>query len=169
MYGSTTLTRRMSALPIITGADTPVLRTETKRVPKVTKEVTRLVKDMEETMEKANGLGLAAPQVGSSERVCIVRFGGRVTPLINPDITWKSEETAVAEEGCLSLPGIWLDVPRSVSITVKYWDLKGREQERRLTELDARVVQHEVDHLEGVLITDYASSNPVASKALRME
>ena len=121
----------------------------------MTKEILKLLKDMEDTTISADGLGLAAPQVGSLERVCIVRMGEKLTPLINPMITMKNPNTEMGEEGCLSLPNVWLQVPRSVSIIVKYLDTKGVEQERMLEHMDARVVQHEVDHLEGVLIVDY--------------
>jgi peptide deformylase len=110
---------------------------------------------MEDTTVAAEGLGLAAPQVGSSHRLCIAKIGGRLVPLMNPYITWKSAETDVMEEGCLSLPGINVDVERSSTIVVTYIDMKGKSHERRLQNLEARIVQHEVDHLEGVLIVDY--------------
>ena len=146
----------MAILPIVIGADNPLLRAKTKRAEKVTKEIKTLIKNMIDTMESASGVGLAAPQVGKSVRVCIAVIDGKITPLIDPDITKKSKETYIDQEGCLSLPNVWLDVPRSVEITVQYKDLKGKKQERKLREFDARVVQHEVDHLEGVLIVDYA-------------
>lgn len=149
----------MAVLPIITGADNPVLRTPTTPVPGVTKKLKKLLKDMLETMDEANGVGLAAPQVGATERVCIVTIGGpsrgKPLALINPQITHKSHETAIDEEGCLSLPGIWLKIPRSTEITLTYMDESGKQQERKLKDFDARVVQHEVDHLDGVLIVDY--------------
>lgn len=129
---------------------------------KVTKELLKLLKDMEDTTIAADGLGLAAPQVNHSERVCIVRMGKKLTPLINPDITFRSQDVDFAEEGCLSLPNVWLQIPRSVSIVVSYLDSKGVQQERMLEGMDARVVQHEVDHLEGKLIVDY----PQTGKAL---
>ena len=146
----------MAALPIVTGADTPVLRAKTAKVAKVTKDIAALLKDMEDTVKAADGLGLAAPQIGRSLRLCLAKIGGKLTALVNPDITWKSAETATAEEGCLSLPGLWRDVVRPTSIVVTFMDAKGKPQERKLTDLDARVVQHEVDHLEGKLIVDYA-------------
>ncbi|TSC79258.1 MAG: methionyl-tRNA formyltransferase [Candidatus Peregrinibacteria bacterium Gr01-1014_25] len=145
----------VAVLPIITGADTPVLRTPTALVPKVTKDVLHLIRNMEETCVHADGLGLAAPQVGQSLRVCIAKINDRLTPLINPRITWRSPAMDDAEEGCLSLPGVYVHVRRPQSIVVEYTDVKGRAQERRLADLDARVVQHEVDHLDGVLIVDY--------------
>lgn len=145
----------MAILPIVTGADSPILRTKTKNVPKVTKEILKLIKDMEETTINADGLGLAAPQIGLSHRLCVVRMNGKLMPLINPQITSRSNEMESAEEGCLSLPNVWVQVPRSVSIVVKYLDGKGKEQERALSNLEARIVQHEVDHLDGKLIVDY--------------
>lgn len=145
----------MSALEIITGADSPVLRTKTKPVAKVTKEIKQLLRDMQETTIAADGLGIAAPQIGRSERVCIVQMSEKLTPLVNPQITFRSEEQETAEEGCLSLPGIWVQVPRATTIHLTYLDTKGTEQERILTDMNARIVQHEVDHLEGKLIVDY--------------
>ncbi len=145
----------MAILPIVIGPDNPALRVKTKRVPKITKDIRQLAKDMIDTMYEANGVGLASPQVGRTERICIAVIGGKVIPLVNPVIKKKSKEMAMDQEGCLSLPNVWLDIPRSVEITLEYTDIKGKRQERQLKDFDARVVQHEVDHLEGVLITDY--------------
>ena len=150
----------MAVLTIITGADNPMLRTKTKPIEKVTKKLLKLIKDMGKTMEAAQGVGLAAPQVSESVQLCLVPINGKVTPLINPDITWKSKETAIDEEGCLSLPNIWLPVPRSVDIHLSYLDQEGKKQERKLSAFEARVVQHEVDHLNGVLIVDYITAAP---------
>lgn len=148
----------MSILPILTGADNPVLRARTKRVPAITKDVKKLLHDMEETTIKADGLGIAAPQIGSDLRVCIARIHGRLTPMVNPEVTWKSKVTDVAEEGCLSLPNVWVQVPRAVDIVVKYQTLRGDTKELKLADMDARVVQHETDHLDGKLIVDYTSA-----------
>lgn len=149
----------MPALPIVTGDKTPILRHKTKRVPKVTKEIVTLVRDMAATVAKAQGAGLAAPQVGRSERVCLALIDGTMEPLINPEIVWKSEATSIAEEGCLSLPDLWIPVPRSNEIIVKFLSVDGKPRELKLSAFDARVVQHEVDHLEGVLIVDYLQQN----------
>ncbi|MDD4319251.1 MAG: peptide deformylase [Candidatus Peribacteraceae bacterium] len=146
----------MSPLPIVTGADNPILRRKNERVPKVTKEIKKLLRDMADSMTKEEGAGIAAPQVGVNVRVCIAVIDEKARALINPDITWKSDELTLDEEGCLSLPGLQVTVPRAREITVKYLDLQGKEQERRLADFNARVVQHEVDHLDGVLISDYA-------------
>lgn len=113
---------------------------------------------MEETREHAIGAGIAAPQVGRTERVCIAMINGRAVPLINPEIVRRSEEAETAEEGCLSLPDVWVQVPRSREIDLEYQDVKGKHRELTLSDFDARVVQHEVDHLDGVLIVDYALS-----------
>jgi len=154
---------RMAVLPIVTGGKNPVLRVKTKKVPKVTRDIKKLLKDMTDTMHAADGIGLAAPQVGSQHRVCIATIGGRLTALINPEITWRSTLTDTAEEGCLSLPNVWMDVTRPTEIDIKYWNEEGQEEERHLVYMDARVVQHEVDHLDGILIIDHVKKPPVAS------
>jgi peptide deformylase len=149
------------ALKIVTGEDKKILRTKTKRVPAVTKDVQKFLKDMEKATVAADGLGLAAPQVGSDLRMCVARINGRLTPLVNPEITWKSKATETAEEGCLSLPGVWVPVPRATEIVVKYQTARGDRKELKLSDMDARVVQHETDHLDGKLIVDYVSAATV--------
>ena len=144
----------MSVLPILTGADHPLLRTKGKKVPKVTKKIKDLIRNMGETMVAADGVGLAAPQVGESLRICVAPINGKFMALINPEITSKSSETNVDEEGCLSLPKIYLPIERSNKITVTFMDSKGQNQERQLELFEARVVKHEVDHLDGILIVD---------------
>lgn len=151
----------MPVLPIVTGQNTPILRKKAARVPKVTKEVLQLIKDMEQTTVDADGLGLAAPQVGQSQRICIARIHDKLTPLINPEILWRSDEAEEAEEGCLSLPNTFVRVSRPIDIIVRYTDTKGKEQEKKLSGMDARVVQHETDHLNGVLIVDYLPSGNI--------
>jgi len=145
----------MTVLPIIKGKDEDILRAKAAKVPQVTKEIKKLIKDMHETVEKAEGLGLAAPQIGQSLRLCLANFNGKMTPLVNPEVIWSSKETSTMDEGCLSLPKINVDVTRPVEIMVRYEDIDGKEQERHLHDLDARVVQHEIDHLNGILIVDY--------------
>ncbi len=110
---------------------------------------------MNETLEDEGGLGIAAPQIGSSLRMCLAKFNGKTNTLINVEITWKSEETDVMEEGCLSLPDVNVKIERPIAITIKYLNEKGKEKEIKLKDMDARIVQHEVDHLDNVLITDY--------------
>jgi len=112
---------------------------------------------MKDTLEKETGLGLAAPQVGYAFRLCLAKFSGKTNVLINPQITWKSKETDTEEEGCLSLPGVTVKVARPTGIIVKYLNEKGTAEERKLEKFSARIVQHEVDHLDNILISDYAS------------
>ena len=145
----------MPALPIVTGEDQKILHVKTKPVPAVTKEILQLLQDMYTTTVVAKGAGIAAPQVGRTERVCIAMIDKKLVALINPVITWRSEEMETAEEGCLSLPDVWLHIRRPRDIIVKYTDVKNKPRELKLTDFNARVVQHEVDHLEGILITDH--------------
>lgn len=145
----------MAVLPLVIGEHNPILRKQTKDVPKVTKDVLKLIDNMLDTMTEAKGAGLAAPQVGRTERVCIALIGKKIVPLINPHILWRSEATSIAEEGCLSLPDVWLNISRPNDITVEYMTTTGKKRELKLSGFDARVVQHEVDHLEGILITDH--------------
>src|SRR3989344_7865926 len=125
----------MAIQPIVTGSTTAVLRKKAGKVGRVTKEVTKLIKDLRDTVKHAEGLGIAAPQIGVSEAVCLALFNGKMHALINPEILWRSKETGIMEEGCLSLPDENVDVERPVEITVRYRDEKGAEQERRLPEL----------------------------------
>ena len=144
----------MPALPIVIGENTAILRAKTIPVKKITKDIKKLLQDMEETVVVAKGAGLAAPQIGRSERLCIAMIGPTLVALINPFVIWKSETTAIAEEGCLSLPGLWLNISRATEIVVKFETENGKKRELKLSGFDARVVQHETDHLDGILITD---------------
>jgi peptide deformylase len=149
----------MSRLKVETGTDNPILRKKAKPVRKIDRQLLKLLKDMEETMEVENGCGLAAPQIGQDIRVIMVKLNQSTDqelniPMINPEIIFHSEETYIDSEGCLSLPKYFDDVERSMDIIVKYQNEKGKEQMLKLTELNARVVQHEVDHLEGILFSD---------------
>ncbi len=135
-----------------------MLRKKTTKIPAVTKEVQKLINDMHDTLKEAKGLGIAAPQVGSSLRVCLAKIGKKTMVLVNPQITWKSDDREIMEEGCLSLPGLDVEVERPIGIIVEYLNEKGKPEKRKLSSIDARVVQHEVDHLEGVLIVDYLPS-----------
>jgi peptide deformylase len=131
-----------------------VLRTVAQPVERVTKKTRELVERLEKIMKLANGVGLAAPQIGISERVIVIVPDGRKPiALINPEITFM-DGTAVGEEGCLSLPGLYGEVMRKAVVDVQYLDVEGRPIRRRLEGLGARVLQHEVDHLDGVLFID---------------
>lgn len=119
-------------------------------------EVKTLVEDMKETMVFENGIGLAAPQVGVNLRVIVVKtLQDEIQEMINPTIIWFSERRVSMEEGCLSIRGQYVDVIRPYMIGVKFMDLSGKYRKWKLKGLEARVVQHEIDHLDGVLMTDY--------------
>ena len=134
----------------------PVLRTETTPVTEITDDLRRLVEDMFDTMRAAQGIGLAAPQVGRLERVAVVDVDNDPIVLINPEIVAESG-TERAEDGCLSIPDIYGDVDRAARVTVRAMDLEGNTFERDATELLARAFQHEIDHLHGKLFIDYLS------------
>lgn len=113
-----------------------------------------LAGEMRMTAIRANALGLAAPQVGDNVRIIVVRIGRLVTyfALFNPVITWRSEQTAVEVEGCLSIPGINIPVRRSREIVIRFRTRSWDEEEMKIGGLEARIVQHEVDYLDGKLI-----------------
>ncbi len=118
-----------------------------------------LVNSMAEVMYASNGVGLAAPQIGWKERILLIDPSGGeeanlLTVLINPRVTWRSPEQQVGEEGCLSLPGVVVQVQRALTIDVEYHDVMGSLQRMRCTELKSRIVQHEVDHLDGIVMLD---------------
>ena len=143
-------------LPIVE-MDEVILRRKTSDVDfPASDEVNALVRDMIDTLNNANGYGLAAPQVNRTERVFIARNGSRVLVFINPEITRRWGKTTGATEGCLSLPGVTVVVPRPKFIKIDYTDENGvRHTNQKFRGHDARVLQHEYDHLEGRLIVDY--------------
>jgi len=136
-----------------------VLRQRAKRVPQVDGSIQRLVEDMIETMRDAGGVGLAAPQVGVPLRVVVIGIPeGEVITLINPQIVKRSGERTVVE-GCLSVPGYWAEVPRSLSVTAKGRDLQGRQVRIKASDdLLAQALEHELDHINGVLYIDHLES-----------
>ena len=146
----------MSILDIRVLGD-PVLRKPTKPVTEFTDELRRLIADMFETMYAAEGIGLAAPQVGISERVAVVDVEGRKYTLINPRIVSRDGASEKAEEGCLSIPDIYGDVERPAEVTIHALDENGNEYEASASELLGRCFQHEIDHLDGKLFIDYLS------------
>ena len=152
----------MATLPIITAPD-PRLKIKAKPVAKVDDRVRRLMQDMLETMYAAPGIGLAAPQVGQTLRVIVVdcaREGEPPQPykLANPELLWQSDELMTVNEGCLSLPEHYADVARPAEIKVRYLDAENEIRELHATGLLATCIQHEMDHLEGVLFVDHISS-----------
>lgn len=148
----------MSILDIRVLGD-PILRQETKPVAVVTEDVRRLIDDMFETMRAAQGIGLAAPQVGRTERVAVVDVEGGKRPivLVNPEIVATSATLDKGEEGCLSIPDVFGDVERPEKVVVRALDRDGTEFTVEGSELLARCLQHEIDHLHGKLFIDYLS------------
>jgi peptide deformylase len=144
----------------------PLLRQKAAPISAVPDSLRQLVDDMFETMYDEPGIGLAAPQVGVSSRLVVIaavpddeegeNVGAPMT-LLNPEITWSSKETVPYDEGCLSVPGITETVDRPRAIRVRYSDMAGDQHERLAEGLLARVVQHEIDHLDGVLFVDRLS------------
>jgi peptide deformylase len=136
-----------------------VLRQPAKRISKVDDDIRKLAKQMLQTMYSEDGIGLAAPQVGVHKQLIVVDAepDDAATPplvLINPVITKFGQEMCVVQEGCLSIPKVYLDVTRPEAIEVSYKDENGRPQKRTVTGLLSRVIQHEIDHLNGVMFVD---------------
>src|SRR6266404_5928778 len=152
----------MALLPIITAPD-PRLKIQAKPVAKVDAKVRRLMDDMLETMYHAIGIGLAAPQDGAAQRVIVVdvaRDGEPPQPMriANPEILWRSEALMVANEGCLSLPEHYAEVERPDAIRLRYLDHENEIREIEASGLLATCLQHEIDHLDGVLFVDHIST-----------
>ena len=158
----------MTLRKIVTLPD-PVLKRKAHTVTKFDKELKTLLDDMVETMREAPGVGLAAPQIGLSDRIIVVEYYEReedeeiedapkkVWAVINPEIVKTSEETLMGVEGCLSIPEIFGDVTRASRVIVRAMNEKGEQIEAEGTELLARCMQHEIDHLDGKLFIDYLS------------
>ncbi|MBI4178610.1 peptide deformylase [bacterium] len=135
----------------------PVLRKKSDPIARITALIRRLADGMRAAMHAAQGVGLAAPQVGENLQLCIVqhpKLQPRPLTLINPVILEKSDELVPLGEGCLSLPNLTVQVIRPRAVRVRYMDLKNKPVEREFTDLLARIVQHEMDHLTGKLIVD---------------
>ena len=151
----------MTVRPILTAPD-PRLQAISTDVETVDAEIRRLVDDMADSMYAADGIGLAAVQIGVAKRVIVIDLDqkeGKKNPraFINPKILWASEETAVFEEGCLSVPEIWDDVERPARIRCEYLDRDGNKQILEADGMLATCLQHEMDHLNGVLFIDHLS------------
>ena len=151
----------MTVRAILTAPD-PRLQAVSTDVEQVTGEIRALIADMADSMYAADGIGLAAIQIGVAKRVLVIDLDqkdGKRNPraFINPKITWASEETAVFEEGCLSVPEIWDDVERPARIRAEYLDENGEKQLLEADGMLATCLQHEMDHLTGVLFIDHLS------------
>lgn len=135
----------------------PVLREKAHKVTKITKSIHTLLDDMAETMYDANGVGLAAPQIGLSKKIVVIDVGDGIIELINPEIV-KLEGVEHDTEGCLSLPGYLGEVTRAAKVYVKALDRNGKVKNYEGQGLLARAFQHELDHLEGILFVDKAEN-----------
>lgn len=165
----------MSQLSIITAPD-PRLKIKSTKVEQVDASLRRLMDDMLDTMYAAPGIGLAAIQVGVPKRIIVMDVSADGEPkrpifLINPEIVAASEEDAAYEEGCLSLPGQFAEVVRPAQIELKHLDYHGKPQLLKAEGLLATCIQHEMDHLEGILFVDHLSAlkrNMILRKLLKL-
>ena len=152
------------------GSENKILRSHCREVKKFDTDLQKFVSEMIETMQKEDpetgirGVGLAANQVGDMRRIMLVTFNvgekreQKVVTMINPEITWKSSQKISMEEGCLSLPGVFEKVARASRVQVRWQSIDEKWHERKLGKWDARILLHEIDHLDGKLFIDYRKS-----------
>jgi peptide deformylase len=163
--------RRQAALANVRKLGDPVLRTKALPVERFDDTLRDEARRMAIVMEDALGIGLAAPQVGISHRLLVYRVDPEspTVTLVNPQIEWSSRDEEIAEEGCLSLPFVHVDVERPVAVLVRANDARGEELVIEATGLEARVIQHEIDHLDGILILDRTTreQRKAAMRAMR--
>src|SRR3954451_13765620 len=151
--------RRAAAMSFIRRYGDPVLKSRATAVDRFDDSLRTQVSRMGAIMNDALGVGLAAPQVGVSQRLLVYQVGheSRLIAVINPEIEWSSNDEEALEEGCLSLPGVHVDVDRPVHVRVRAQDEHGDPRLIEASGLEARVLQHEIDHLNGTLILEHAS------------
>ena len=155
----------------------PRLKQECEEVAEENDEIRELLDDMLETMYAAPGIGLAAPQIGVMKRVVVMDVSDdkekpQPLKLVNPEIIWESEDTSVYQEGCLSIPEQYADVERPAEVGLRYLDENGKEHEIEADGLLATCIQHELDHLDGILFTDYLSAlkrNMILKKVQKLQ
>ena len=160
--------RRVAAMSFIRRLGDPVLKSSATPVDRFDDSLRQQVSRMAGIMNDALGVGLAAPQLGISQRLLVYRVGpdAPLIALANPEIEWASEDREGGDEGCLSIPGVMVDVERPVHVRVRAQDEEGEPRSVEASGLEARVIQHEMDHLDGVLILDRASRDE-RKRALR--
>ena len=146
----------MAILDIRKAGD-PVLKQKAESVEKITRKTKELIESMAETMYAADGVGLAAPQVGVSQRIIVIDIGEGLISLVNPEIM-NGEGLECASEGCLSVPGIYGEVERYARVTVEALDRAGKPVRLAADGLLARALQHEIDHLEGILFIERSNT-----------
>jgi peptide deformylase len=160
--------RRVAAMSFIRRLGDPVLKSSATPVDRFDDSLRRQVGRMAGLLNDALGVGLAAPQLGLSQRLLVYRVGpdAPLIALVNPSVEWASEDAETLDEGCLSIPGIVVDVDRPVHIRVRAQDEEGEDRLVEASGLEARVIQHEIDHLDGVLILERTSRDE-RKRALR--
>lgn len=141
----------------------PILKMKAKRVEKIDDNLKKLINDMIETMKFSNGVGLAAPQVGVNLRIIVVDYEEKPIAFINPEVLEEEGEN-VDYEGCLSVPGIEVPVKRAERLVLKAQDINGKTKKYKAKGLLARIIQHEIDHLDGILIIDKTIEAPLQIK-----
>jgi peptide deformylase len=149
-------------MKIYTGSTNPILHKKSEPVIHFDITLKQTVDEMISMMDKQGGIGLAAPQVGIHKNILVMHDDTkekktkktRILTLINPVIKKHSEDLLVSEEGCLSLPGVFLDIERYADIFVVYYDIFGKKQKEKFSDMSSIIVQHEMDHLQGILLTD---------------
>jgi peptide deformylase len=160
--------RRAAAMSFIRKLGDPVLKSRATPVDRFDDSLRRQVSRMAGLMNDALGVGLAAPQLGISQRLLVYRVGhdAPLIALANPELEWSSSDQEAGEEGCLSIPGVTVDVERPVHVRVRALDEEGEQRVVEASGLEARVIQHEMDHLDGVLILERTSRDE-RKRALR--
>jgi len=160
--------RRAAAMSLIRRLGDPVLKSRATPVDRFDDSLRRQIGRMAGIMTDALGVGLAAPQLGLSQRLLVYRVGpdAPITVLANPELEWASGDVELGEEGCLSIPGVVVDVDRPVHVRVRAQDEEGEQRLVEASGLEARVIQHEIDHLDGVLILE-RTSREERKRALR--
>ena len=163
--------RRAAAMSFIRKWGDPVLKSRATPVDRFDETLQQQVQRMAGIMRDSIGVGLAAPQLGISQRLLVYRIGSDapLITLVNPELEWQSEDAETVEEGCLSIPTVVVDVERPIHVRVRALDERGDERLVEASGLEARVIQHEMDHLDGVLMLDRASreDRKEALRALR--
>jgi peptide deformylase len=149
----------MAKLPIIEYPNPILLKKSAKIKDPKDKKIQKMIADMLETMKIANGLGLAAPQIGKSLRLCVIEDQGETYILINPKITSLSRKKIAMEEGCLSFPGDFFSISRPEKVQIRYLDKEGAKVKLKADGLLARALQHEIDHLDGILFITRVKKN----------
>jgi len=151
-----TLAKREAALSHVLRYGDPTLRAVARPVERFDAALAAEVERMVSLLDDALGAGLAATQLGVMHRVFVYRadFDEPIEVFVNPEIEWRSEETVAGEEGCLSIPGVWVEIERAERVRMRGLDARGRERRVEAEGMEARVLQHELDHLDGVLMLD---------------